>query len=110
MYLDYTRIEFYLIKKKLKKKEKKRKKIRSSLSPHNMNIYEILSMKLFPIILGYPQRIPSYNNLMCVGREIALGLADTQRCLDTFICPKREAKKSFFIVMKSYEDQQQKLP
>ena len=54
-----------------------------------MNIHEILSMKLFAIILGYPQGIPPYNNLVRVGQGTALGLVDTQRCLNTFVCPKR---------------------
>ena len=59
-----------------------------------MNIHEILSMKLFAIILGHFQGIIPYNNLVCVGQEIALELADTQKCLDTFICTKRG--KNFF--------------
>ena len=42
-----------------------------------MNIHEILSVKLFAIILGYPQGIIPYNNPVYVGRGIALGLADT---------------------------------
>ena len=64
-----------------------------------MNIHEILSVKLFAIILGYPQGIIPYNNPVYVGRGIALGLADTQRCLDTFVCPKREKKKVFFFFL-----------
>ena len=64
-----------------------------------MNIHEILSVKLFAIILGYPQGIIPYNNPVYVGRGIALGLADTQRCLDTFVCPKKEKKKVFFLLL-----------
>ena len=58
-----------------------------------MNIHETLSMKLFAIILGHFQGIIPYNNLVCVGRGTALELADTQKCIDTFVCPKREKKK-----------------
>ena len=78
-----------------------------------MNIHEILSMKIFTIILGHLQGILPYNSLVSVGRETALEIADTQKCLDTFICPKREKKKKkktffSFAVMKCYEDHQHK--
>ena len=58
-----------------------------------MNIHEILSIKLFAIILGHFQGIFSYNNLVHIGRGIALEIANTQKCLDTFLCPKREKRK-----------------
>ena len=76
-----------------------------------MNIHETLSMKLFAIILGHFQGIIPYNNLVCVGRGTALELADTQKCIDTFVCPKREKKKerNSFVVMKCH-DHQHKFP
>ena len=61
-----------------------------------MNIHEILSMKHFAIILGHFQGILPYNNLVHVGRRTALETANTQKCLNIFVCPKREKKKKFF--------------
>ena len=63
-----------------------------------MNIHEILCMKLFPIILGHFQGTIPYNNLVRVGRETALELANTQKCLDTFVCPKRGEKKNLLLL------------
>ena len=64
-----------------------------------MNIYEILIMKLFTIILGHLQGILPYKNLVRVGRGIALEIADTQK-MSGYLCMskkrEREKKKKFF--------------
>ena len=62
-----------------------------------MNIHEILSMKLFAIILGHFQGILPYNNLVHVGRKTALETANTQKMSEYLrLSKKRKQKKNFF--------------